>query len=160
MKKYGSIPTALAFIGFCAVAVVCFLFIRDFVNKRENQARIDEANEVGKLADIRVTINGKSYTAISYNSKATQILLEELPIDLEMDTEGNFKVGFTYFKLPIEHAKMKTIKMGDIIIIDDSHIAIAAKNFDTDERYTLVGHIENLDSIPGGRLTVSFMKIE
>lgn len=158
MKRESTIPTALAFIGFILVAAACFFFVRNYMSEREEQSRLDEANEVGVLADIKVNINGKMYNVITYNSKASQIFLNELPVDLEMDSSGNFKVGFTYFKLPVEHTKLKNIKTGDVLIIDDSHIAIATKSFETSDRYTLIGHIEKLDRVPGGKILVSFMK--
>ena len=158
MKKNSTIPKALAFLGLIAVCVACYFVIRNANEKKEEEDRLQEIQEVGALPNMSININGKIYTAKTEVSRASQKLLEEFPLEVQMERKGRFISGYTYFKLPTEPRKIKNIKKGDIIIIDDSHIGIAIDSFETSQRYTLIGHIDNLKDVPKDNIIVGFNK--
>ena len=158
MKKESTIPKALAFIGLILVGVGVFFGIRHILEKQEEQKRMEEVKEVGALPDLRININGKFYTAKVEVSYATKKFVEELPIEVKMEKRGLLISGYTYFKLPVEPKKIKNVKKGDILIVDDSHIAIAIDSFESSNRYTLVGHIDNLGKVPSSDIIVGINK--
>lgn len=161
MNKDSTVPTAIAFIGFIFIAVFCFIIIRDNVDKRNEEKQQQEINEVGKLADIRVNIAGKSYTAYIESSKAAESFLTHLPLDIEMnDLNENEKRGYTYFKLATDQKKLGKVEIGDILISGDSYVIIATKTFKTNDKYTKLGHIQNLGDIPSGTILTHIAKME
>ena len=161
MNKESTIPTAIAFIGFICVAVFCFFIIKDNVVKKSEEKRNQETQEVGKLDDIRININGVSYTAVSESTKAAESFLTHLPLEIEMtDLNENEKRGYTYFKLTTEARKLGKIEIGDILLSGDSYVIIATKTFKSSQKYTKIGHIQNLGNVPNGTIKTFISKIE
>ena len=161
MDKESTVPTAVAFIGFIFVAVFCFVVIRDNVKEKNAQREMEESKEVGKLADINVNIAGTLYTAVIDSNKAAESFLTHLPLDIEMtDLNNNSKRGYTYFKLATEAKKLGKVEVGDLLISGDSYVIIATKTFKTSDKFTKIGHIENLGEIPMGPINTHLSKIE
>lgn len=161
MDKESTVPTAVAFIGFVLVAVFCFIVIRDNVNEKNAQRQAQETKEVGKLADVNVNIAGTLYTAVIESNKAAESFLTHLPLDIEMtDLNENSKRGYTYFKLATETKKLGKVEVGDILISGDSYVIIATKTFKTSDKFTKLGHINNLGDIPRGPINTHISKIE
>jgi len=161
MDKESTVPTAVAFIGFIFVAVFCFVVIRDNVKEKNAQREMKESKEVGKLADINVNIAGTLYTAVIDSNKAAESFLTHLPLDIEMtDLNNNSKRGYTYFKLATEAKKLGKVEVGDLLISGDSYVIIATKTFKTSDKFTKIGHIENLGEIPKGPINTHLSKIE
>lgn len=161
MNKDSTVPTAIAFIGFLAVAIFCFFVIKDNVNKNQIIKEQNEQSEVGKLADLKIMIDGKQYTAQSESSKAAQAFLNNLPLSIEMtDNNNTEKRGLTYFKLTTEAKRIGKVEIGDILISGDSYIVIATKTFKTSNKYTKLGHIYNLGDLPKGSVKTYITKNE
>lgn len=161
MNKDSTVPTAIAFIGFICVAVFCFFIIKDNVAKKTEEKRNQETQEVGKLADIKINVAGTIYTAVSESTKAAENFLTQLPLDIEMtDLNENEKRGYTYFKMATEARKLGKIEIGDILISGDSYIIIATKTFKSNQKYTKLGHIQNLGDVPKGTIKVFISKME
>jgi len=161
MDKESTVPTAVAFIGFIFVAVFCFVVIRDNVKEKNAQREMKESKEVGKLADINVNIAGTLYTAVIDSNKAAESFLTHLPLDIEMtDLNNNSKRGYTYFKLATEAKKLGKVEVGDLLISGDSYVIIVTKTFKTSDKFTKIGHIENLGEIPMGPINTHLSKIE
>ncbi len=161
MDKDSTVPTAIAFIGFMAVAVFCFILVKDNINERQEMRDQQEQHEVGKLADLRVTIDGKQYTATSESTKAAENFLNNLPLSLEMiEINENEKRGYTYFKLATDAKKLGKVEIGDILLSGDSYVIIATKTFKTSDKYTKIGHIQNLGTVSKGTIQAYISKIE
>jgi len=161
MDKNNTVPTAIAFIGFICVAVFCFMIIRDSVNKNNEEKEQRETQEVGKLADIKVNIGGTAYTAISESTSAAKDFISHLPLEVELsDLNENEKRGYTYFKLKPEAKKLNKVEIGDLLLSGDSYVIIAKKTFKTNDKYTKIGHIQNLGDIPSGNVKIYISKIE
>ena len=161
MNKDSTVPTAVAFIGFIFVAVFCFMIIKDNFDKSTQEKQEQEVKEVGKLADILVNIEGTTYRAVSESNKAAESFLNNLPLEVEMtDLNENEKRGYTYFKMTTESKKLGKVEIGDLLLSGDSYIVIATKTFKTKDRYTKIGHIQNLGDIPSGHIKTRISKIE
>lgn len=149
--KNGTIPTAIAFIGFIAVAVLCFFMIREKVNESREQKDITEQSEVGQLSDLRVVIDGKEYFAKTESTKAAKSFLKSLPLSIEMsDSSENEKKGYTYFKMTTDAKKLGKVEIGDILLSGDSYVVVATKTFKTSNKYTKIAHIHNLGEVRKG----------
>lgn len=161
MNKESTVPTAIAFIGFILVCAFCYMMIKDNVAKRNEEREIEEIKEIGTLEDVRVNISGNIYTASIESNNAAKSFLTHLPLEIEMkDLDGNQKRGYTYFKLTTESKKMKKVEIGDILISGDSYVIIATKTFKTSDKYTKLGHIQNLGDLPKGTVQTYISKIE
>lgn len=161
MDKDSTVPTAIAFIGFIFVSFFCYMIIKENVEQRNIEKQEQETKEVGKLADLRVNIAGNIYTAVSESNKAAQNFLTHLPLDIEMnDLNSNEKRGYTYFKLATDARKLGKVEIGDILIYGDSYVIIATKTFKTNDKYTKLGHIQNLGEVPKGTIHAYISKIE
>ena len=161
MDKESTVPTAVAFIGFILVAVFCFIIIRDNVNERSAAREQQESHEIGKLADIKVNIAGTVYTAVSESNKAAKSFLTHLPLDMEMtDLNDNSKRGYTYFKLTTDAKRLGKVEVGDLLISGDSYVLIVTKTFKTSDKYTKLGHIQNLGEVPKGPVQIYISKME
>ena len=161
MNKDSTVPTAIAFIGFIIVAVFCFIVIKDNIDKKAIEKQEQESSEVGKLDNVSVKISGTPYIAYIESNKAAKSFLSHLPLEIEMnDINENEKRGYTYFKLSTSAKKLGKVEIGDILISGDSYIIIATKTFKTSDKYTKIGHIQNLGDLPSGIVQVYMNKIE
>ena len=162
MNKDSTVPTAVAFIGFVFVAVFCFMIIKDNVEERRAEKKQQETQEVGKLADIMVNIAGTPYKAVSESTNAAKSFINNLPLEIEMKDHNNSneKRGYVYFKMTTESKKLGKVEVGDLLLSGDSYVVIATKTFKTSDRYTKIGHIQNLGEIPSGDIKTRISKIE
>jgi hypothetical protein len=155
MDKGNTVPTALAFIGFVAVALIFFFFIRGNVNRGREEVDQNEANSVGELVDMNVKIEGKSYKAKSTSTVTTKTFIENLPLTLQMnDVDGNQKYGCMYYKVANESTKTNKVKKGDILLSGESCVIIAYADFKSINKYVVLGHIDNFDNVPSGSVRV------
>lgn len=161
MNNDSTVPTAIAFIGFIAVAVFCFIVIKDNVDKNREAKKEQEIQEVGSLANISISIDGKKYIAVSERTKAAESFLNHLPLEIELeDLNENEKRGYAYFKFETDAKKLSKIDFGDILLSGDSYIIIANKSFKTSGKYTKIGHIQNLSDLPSGKIVAYISKVE
>ena len=161
MNKDSTVPTAVAFIGFIAVVIFCFIVIKDYINKNSEIKDQQNQSEVGILPDIKMTINGKQYTIKSESNKATENFLANLPLSIELiQVNENEKKGYVYFKLITDAKKMGKVEEGDLLLYGDSYVILATKAFKTKDMYTKLGHIQNIDGIPDDTVNAYFTKEE
>ena len=161
MDKDSTVPTAIAFVGLIAIALFCFIIVKNNITMKQQEKDQAEKDEVGKLVDIVVNINGVNYNATSESNKAAQNFLTHLPLTIEMsDINENEKRGYTYFKLATEAKKLGKIEIGDILLSGDSYVIIATQTFKSSDKYTKIGHIQNFGSIPKGNVTAVIKKME
>lgn len=160
-NKESTVPTAIAFLGFIAVAIFCFIVIKDHVDANKQSSREEEIKEVGELPDMRVSVAGHGYVVKSESSKVVAEFLERLPLDVELnDKDGNRKVGLTYYKYQSEPVKIKKAIAGDVLLEGNSTIIIVTKSFKTGDKYTKLGHIEDLGELPSGIVKVRIDKAQ
>ena len=104
-----------------------------------------------------VSINGKSYNAKAEKNKTAKMFLEQLPITIEMqDYNENEKYGYIYTKLKTDSKTIGKVHAGDILLYGDNTLVVAFKTFKSNDTYTLIGHIENIDELSEGSINVKF----
>ena len=151
MREGSSVPTAIAFLCFVGLIVFFVFFVKNSVEKKQQLDEQKEAQEVGQLADLRLTFAGKAYSIKCESTKAVANLINNLPLDLELKDLANVgKSGNIYFKLMSEPKRIKKALVGDVLLEGNSTIIIVDKSFKTSDKYTKIGHIDNMDTLPSG----------
>ncbi len=154
MNENSTVPTAIAFLCFVGL-IVFFVFLINY-NVRKEQALKEEqeAKEVGKIDDLKLSLGGNVYTIECESTKAVQNLVSNLPLSIEFnDLANKGKSGNIYFKLLSEPKTIKKALVGDVLLEGNSTIIIVDKSFKTSDKYTKIGHIENLGALPSGSIS-------
>lgn len=117
--------------------------------------------EAESMHSITLEINGKSFSAKLYKNKASNALLQRLPLTLDMnELNGNEKYNYLDFSLPVKTENIGRIKAGDIMLYGNNCLVVFYDNFDTSYSYTKLGYIENLDGLAQalgkGSVTIKF----
>ena len=112
-----------------------------------------------KVSDIKVTINEKTYTLKLENNKTVEEFINLLPKEFNMnELNGNEKYVYMDNSLTTNSYNPKHIEKGDVMLFGDNCLVIFYKSFDTNYSYTKIGHIDNLDNLGNGSVTVRFEK--
>ena len=121
-------------------------------NKRED-------NEMEKIENIIITINDKKYNATFYDNETVKQFVNHLPEEFKMqELNGNEKYVYMDYTLPTNSTNLKQIEAGDIMLYGNDCLVIFYQSFDTNYRYTKIGHIDNLNDLGTSDITVKFMK--
>ena len=121
-------------------------------NKRED-------NEMEKIENIIITINDKKYNATFYDNETVKEFVNHLPEEFKMqELNGNEKYVYMDYTLPTNSTNLKQIEAGDIMLYGNDCLVIFYQSFDTNYRYTKIGHIDNLNDLGTSDITVKFMK--
>ena len=93
-----------------------------------------------KMQMLKININGQRFTAMLYDNAATQKLVQNLPVTLNMkDLHGNEK----YTSLPAKAQHIGKINAGDIMLFGNDCLVVFYESFNTSYSYTPIGKIEN-----------------
>lgn len=159
MDKNSTVPTAIAFVAFVLIVIFFIFMIKGNVEKDTENAANEEAKQVGVLSDFYVSIGGKRYTAKTESTKAAEVFLNNLPIEIEMNVRDKNSIsGVTYFKLSSEAKSHKKLLVGDVLLQGNSTIIIVTSSFKESTKYTKLGHIEDFNYIPTGNVRVYLSK--
>ncbi|MBR4178644.1 MAG: hypothetical protein IKR57_04795 [Bacilli bacterium] len=157
----GSVPTAFAAIVVIALCFVGYMFIKDSVNQKKEQRLAAEASEIGELPRVKVSIDGNIYYAKLESNKTAKSFVDSLPLNISMNTNDSYsKKGLVVTKYVTAAAKQKAIKAGDIMLSGESEIIIFYKDFKSSDKYSKIGHIDNLGFIDGEQVKVYFNKVD
>jgi len=97
---------------------------------------------------LKVTINGKKYTASLENTQAAKELTSLLPLTLSMqEMNGNEKYGDLPQSLTQKTYSPGEIHAGDILLWGADTLVIFYKSFPTSYSYTAIGHIDDPSEI-------------
>lgn len=126
------------------------------VNNSTNQAIETKESDI-KVSDIKVIINDKAYTLKLENNKTVEEFVNLLPQTFNMsELNGNEKYIYMDKSLTKNSYNPKHIEKGDVMLFGDNCLVIFYKSFDTSYSYTKIGHINNLDDLGTGSITVKF----
>ena len=117
-------------------------------------------NVTEKVSDsVKVFINDKEYKLNLYDNETSNSLIKLFPLNVTMKTLNENEV-YVYLdeKLPTNSSNPKTINAGDVMLYGDNCLVIFYKTFNTSYSYTKIGHIDNLDNLGNGNITVKFEK--
>ena len=160
MEKNNTVPTAIAFIGFVAIFLVVVFLVRGNVDKNKIESQEKEAAEVGELPDMSLFICGKTFTAKTDRTRVAKSFQEHLPLILEMKDGADGKVGVVYFKFITNVKILKEVQAGDILIYGDSEVLIVYKTHKVSDKFTKIGHIDNITDLPTGECGAKISIIE
>ena len=154
MKEGSSVPTAIAFLCFVGIIVFFVFFINYNVQKDQALKEEQEAKEVGKIDDLKLSLGGNVYVIKCESTKAVQNFVDNLPLSIEFnDLANKGKSGNVYFKLLSEPKTIKKALVGDVLLEGNSTIIIVDKSFKTSDKYTKIGHIDNIGVLPSGMIS-------
>ncbi len=139
------------------IIVVLLVMIGCFYLKRN----IDESEKdnMDLITSIHVVIDDKKYVARIDTNETAQTFVNKLPQSFDMsELNGNEKYIYMDFSLPTNSSNPKHIVAGDIMLYGDDCLVIFYKSFDTNYRYTKIGHIDNLEELGNDKVTVTFEK--
>ena len=157
----GSVPTAIAAIVVIVIFFVGYMYIRDNYEQTKANNNSNEASQIGELPKIRVIVSGKVYTARLESNKTAKSFLENLPLSMRMKTNDAYsKIGYTYVKFSPSASKIKKVQAGDIVLMGESEVILFFKDCNPNEKYSRIGHVDNLDFIEADQVTVGFSKID
>lgn len=152
--------------GVCGLIII--LLMSGCSNERiVNDATIDKEDSINIereydhsmeiIKDIRVTIDGKNYSARLDTNDTAQSFARLLPQEFNMnELNGNEKYVYLDNTLPTDSYNPKHIEAGDIMLYNNNCLVIFYKSFDTSYSYTKIGHIDNLDNLENNSVNVKF----
>ena len=107
----------------------------------ENKVNTESTNMIIKAGN-------KEFKAVLYNNETTSVLLEKLPLTVNMsDLNSNEKYYYFDEAFPKNSEKVGSINAGDIMLYGDSCVVLFYKNFNTSYSYTKIGYIENIEGL-------------
>ena len=99
-------------------------------------------------SNIYILINNKEYVLKLDNNESANEFKKLLPLELSMsDLNNNEKYVYLDNKLVTNEYSPKVINKGDVMLYNDNCLVIFYKSFETNYRYTKLGHIDNLDDL-------------
>ena len=109
--------------------------------------------------NVKISINNKEYILNLEDNATTKSFINLLPNEYTMkELNGNEKYIYLDSSLPIDSISPKHINKGDVMLYSNNCLVIFYKSFDTTYSYTKIGHIDNLDDLGSGNITVKIYK--
>ena len=125
--------------------------IMEFINKYQVIN-----NEVSTMKAI---INNKEYVIKLESNETVNSLINLLPMEITMnELNGNEKYIYLDNTLPTNSYNPNRINKGDVMLYGNNCLVIFYKSFDTSYSYTKIGHIDNLEDLGTGNITVKLEK--
>lgn len=145
----------------CIITTFLIILILD-ENHNQTTSNKDNIIESGENA-INLTINGTNLNVNLENNATTTALLELLPLEISMsELNGNEKYYYLSESLPTNAEEVGTIHAGNIMLYGDDCLVIFYETFETNYRYTKIGHIANHEDLKellgSGNITVRWDK--
>ena len=97
---------------------------------------------------MKITINGRTFTAKADGGAAAQAFARLLPLDVTMsELNGNEKYYYLDEPLPQNAQRVGRIEAGDIMLWGDDCIVVFYESFNTSYRYTRLGKVINAENL-------------
>ena len=127
---------------------------------KSNDKSIEKNEENEKMKNdnsINVIINSEKYSVILEDNETVKEFLNLLPQEFNMkELNGNEKYVYLDYALSTNSINPKHIEAGDVMLYGDNCLVIFYKSFDTSYSYTKIGHIDDLEDLGNGSITVKF----
>lgn len=132
-------------------------------NSTHIDAPQEKDNKTTGIASIMMRIDDRAFEISIDSGKAGQEFAKATPFELEMDDlNGNEKYYEGDDKLPKNEYAPGHIEAGDVMLYGDDCVVIFYKSFDTTEKYTRLGKIQDAtglaEAVGSGRVSISFTK--
>lgn len=108
----------------------------------------EEQSTAGDNRGMTIIINDEEFSVTLEDNETAKAFSNMLPVTLNMsELHGNEKYYYLDTSLPSHPQNIGTIHKGDIMLYGDDCIVIFYKDFDTDYKYSRIGHIDNTESL-------------
>ncbi len=113
------------------------------------------------MSEIKITIAGKKFSAISADTPAASEFAKRLPLTLRMnELNGNEKYAGLPDKLPVYSECPGMIGRGELMLYGNSTLVLFYESFPTSYSYTRIGKISDVrelkEAVGQGSVTVTF----
>lgn len=110
---------------------------------------------------MKIIIDNYEYVVNLENNNTVSELIDLLPLEVNMtELNGNEKYVYLDKKLPTNSSNPKHINKGDVMLFGDDCLVIFYKSFDTSYSYTKIGHIDNMNDLGDGNISVKIERME
>ena len=109
---------------------------------------------------MKININNEEYVINVENETLMEELFNSLPEKFTM-TELNGNEKYYYLNSNMKNANSVTVgqvQKGDVMLFGSDCLVIFYDSFETEFRYTKIGHIDNLGDLGNGNVDVSITK--
>jgi hypothetical protein len=108
------------------------------------ETAVEEGTGTGgeTLITINIQVGSRSWTAILYDNAATQALIAQMPLTLNMsELNGNEKYNYLPLNLPTDSRRVGIIRTGDLMLYGSNYLVLFYKSFSSGYSYTPLGSI-------------------
>lgn len=140
--------------------IMCSIILTGCINNN-NQTKENNKREKSdlKMTEIKVKIHDKTYKLNLENNQTVEEFINTLPQEYMMnELNGNEKYVYMNESLTTNIYQPKKIEKGDVMLYGDNCLVIFYESFETDYRYTKIGHIDNLPDLGKENIKISFEK--
>lgn len=122
-----------------------------------------QAREAKTLSTIKISVNGKDFSATLEDNRTARAFVDRLPLEIEMqELNGNEKYFYLDGDLPSDSTAVKQIHAGDLMLFGSNCVVLFYKDFATSYSYTRLGKLDNPSDLEkilgGGNVRVQFVK--
>ena len=137
--------------------IVIIIFIFMVTGCGEENPNQEEIKEV--ISTMSITINEKEYTIYLEDNETAKSFINLLPLEINMqELNGNEKYIYLDTTLPTDSVTPKHINAGDVMLYGNNCLVIFYRSFDTNYRYTKIGHIDDLPNLGNDNIKVTIRK--
>ena len=108
---------------------------------------------------VKISIDSKEYIINLEDNETVKSFIELLPLDFNMqELNGNEKYVYLDKSLPTSLSNPRRINAGDVMLYGNNCLVIFYKSFDTSYSYTKIGHIDDLENLGNGSISVKIKR--
>ena len=125
----------------------------------EEKFTLDDSVEIEENV-MKININNEEYVINVENETLMEELFNSLPQTFTM-TELNGNEKYYYLNSNMKNANSEAVgqvQKGDVMLFGSDCLVIFYDSFETEFRYTKIGHIDNLGDLESGNVDVSITK--
>ena len=125
----------------------------------EEKFTLDDSVEIEENV-MKININNEEYDINVENETLMEELFNSLPQTFTM-TELNGNEKYYYLNSNMKNANSEAVgqvQKGDVMLFGSDCLVIFYDSFETEFRYTKIGHIDNLGDLENGNVDVSITK--
>ena len=140
--------------------IMCSIILTGCINNN-NQTKENNKKEKSdlKMTEIKVKIHNKTYKLNLENNQTVEEFINILPQEYMMnELNENEKYVYINESLTTNIYQPKKIEKGDVMLYGDNCLVIFYESFETNYRYTKIGHIDNLPDLGKENIKISFEK--
>ena len=135
---------------FAAICAATVLLTGCGQNHAANSSTVAEAKttvtEAKTLDTIKISVNGKTFTATLDDNPTARAFAEMLPLDVDMnELHGNEKYVYLDDDLPSKAERVGQIHAGDLMLFGSNCVVIFYADFATTYTYTRLGKVDAAD---------------